>query len=543
MRRRRLETVLSIDLRSLACFRIGLAALLLADLAVRLGDFTAHYTELGILPRATLLASPEGAGLRYVSLHLWSAAPAWTALLFALAFAAGAMLLVGWRTRLATVASWLLLVSLQNRNPLVVYGGDNALVLLLFWSMLLPLGARLSLDARAGRAPGGSSVFTVAGAGLLLQIACIHGVSALHKRGAEWLVDGTAIFYALHQDQFARPLGVLIRDWDAVTRLLTHGTMVLEVLGPILLFVPFAFPTLRLVAVAGFVGLHLGIGLSLDLIHFSWISILTMVPFLPAEVFDRAPGPLRRGAASANPPFAPTRAATALAAAALAFVLAWNVISLRDEWIDGVAARPFLALSLAPAHLLRLGQRWSMFSPHPPRQTRWNVVRGIRADGSQVDLLREIDAPPSFDKPVAPADYYPSRRWERVFANGPDDPHVDAHRALAAYYCRRFAGRHPEGPPLERVVIFSRDERNTAGAPPELRPPRRLAQYRCHPAQSGRDRDRRGRFPDRPGSGDPRPAGAAACPPGHELLTRRFFRENPVRADVAQLVERRIRNA
>jgi hypothetical protein len=40
---KKLEEMFGLDLRSLALFRIGLAIILLADLAIRAGDLTAHY--------------------------------------------------------------------------------------------------------------------------------------------------------------------------------------------------------------------------------------------------------------------------------------------------------------------------------------------------------------------------------------------------------------------------------------------------------------------------------------------------------------------
>src|SRR5262249_18408003 len=49
----------------------------------------------------------------------------------------------GFQTRLATIASWVLLVSLQNRNPFVYHSGDELLRLLLFWGCFF-------LSARAG---------------------------------------------------------------------------------------------------------------------------------------------------------------------------------------------------------------------------------------------------------------------------------------------------------------------------------------------------------------------------------------------------------
>ncbi len=52
---RYLERAYGLDLRSLALFRIGLAALILGDLIWRARDLRAFYTDFGVLPRAVLL--------------------------------------------------------------------------------------------------------------------------------------------------------------------------------------------------------------------------------------------------------------------------------------------------------------------------------------------------------------------------------------------------------------------------------------------------------------------------------------------------------
>ena len=60
------------------------------------------------------------------------------ALLFLVAAAGAGALLLSYRTRLATLLSWVLLVSVQNRNPLLGQGGDDLLRMLLFWGLFLP---------------------------------------------------------------------------------------------------------------------------------------------------------------------------------------------------------------------------------------------------------------------------------------------------------------------------------------------------------------------------------------------------------------------
>jgi hypothetical protein len=105
------------DLRSLATFRIVLALLVLADLANRATDISAHYTDAGIMPRTVLveqLLSPWA-----FSLNLMNGGRLFQALLFGVAALAAFGMLVGYRTRLMTFVVWVLLLSIQVRNPLV----------------------------------------------------------------------------------------------------------------------------------------------------------------------------------------------------------------------------------------------------------------------------------------------------------------------------------------------------------------------------------------------------------------------------------------
>jgi len=120
----------SVDLRALAAFRIGLGALVIADLLLRSRSLTAFYTDYGVLPRRAFFSDYSG----NYSLHALSGEPWAVGLLFALAGAFALALVVGYRTRLVTLVSWVLLVSLHARNPMVLNSGDTLLRMLLFWS-------------------------------------------------------------------------------------------------------------------------------------------------------------------------------------------------------------------------------------------------------------------------------------------------------------------------------------------------------------------------------------------------------------------------
>jgi hypothetical protein len=70
-------------------------------------------------------------------------------------------------------------------------------------------------------------------------------------------------------------------------RWMTHGSLWLETLGPVLLFLPFNVGLQRLVAVGLFVMFHMGLGLSLELGNFPWVCMVAWIAILPGSFWDR----------------------------------------------------------------------------------------------------------------------------------------------------------------------------------------------------------------------------------------------------------------
>src|SRR5262249_13883565 len=148
----RMREVLGLDLRALAALRMLAALLLLASLADRLRDFTSFYTNAGVLSETI---ARNGArfepwdGVSWLHPFAWLPDPCGSACLFVIAALAAVFLLVGRQTPPACFLAWVMLTGIDNRNPLVIDGGDDLLRMLLFWGMFLPLSARWSVDARA----------------------------------------------------------------------------------------------------------------------------------------------------------------------------------------------------------------------------------------------------------------------------------------------------------------------------------------------------------------------------------------------------------
>ena len=290
-RRRVYEKVMDVfgaDLRSLAVFRVVVALLVLADLASRATDLSAHYTDNGVLPRTVLVE--EVLNPWAFSLNLMNGQALFQALLFGVAALAALGMLVGYRTRLMTVVVWVVLLSIQWRNPLVGGADGPLLRLLLFWGMFLPLGAYWSVDralkgAQRRLSPRFLSVATV---GLFMQIAFVYWFTAALKSGRDWREDGTAIYYALSIDQIATPIGQYLLNFPELLKVMTLGTFGLEALGPLFLFFPFFTGPVRTAAVLAFMSLHFGIWLTMDIGIFPWISAFCMVCFLPTWFWEKA---------------------------------------------------------------------------------------------------------------------------------------------------------------------------------------------------------------------------------------------------------------
>src|SRR5579863_5761352 len=98
------------DPRPLALFRILLGLAVLHDLVDYTRDFRAFLGDHGMLPRA-VLREPYA-----WSLFDWAGGPVSSVVLFACGVAAVALFTLGLWTRPATIASWLFVVSLHNRN-------------------------------------------------------------------------------------------------------------------------------------------------------------------------------------------------------------------------------------------------------------------------------------------------------------------------------------------------------------------------------------------------------------------------------------------
>ncbi|MFD4226489.1 HTTM domain-containing protein [Streptomyces sp. NPDC058545] len=121
---------------------------------------------------------------------LWHDGRLWFEIVYVAAIAASVMLLLGWRTRTASLLFMIGVLALQNRTPFVGNGGDNVIHIMAIYLVFTRCGqvwsldARRSADDRDGGRDGGRDVVGIVMWALFTAVLTL--VTALGKLSTGW---------------------------------------------------------------------------------------------------------------------------------------------------------------------------------------------------------------------------------------------------------------------------------------------------------------------------------------------------------------------
>ena len=281
-----------IDLRTLAVFRVAIAAVLCGDMIERLIHVRMYYSDDGILPSMGL-DQIFGASVKWTSLHYHTGGSVWLqGLMIAVGVVAALAMCVGYRTRLMTILSWLLFISLNRRVSSMCSGGDDLMRLMLFWSIFLPLGARWSLDAikqnRTGNPLGSDQqhFFSAGTVAILLQLGYVYVFTAIFKVLSPTWSAGTAVQVALQYELHVRPLGLWLNGQTQLLSVITYATLIVEFFVPFLVFSPVKNALARWIGVVTMLSFHLGILLCMRIGIFPFVCMACWLIYVPGETWD-----------------------------------------------------------------------------------------------------------------------------------------------------------------------------------------------------------------------------------------------------------------
>lgn len=463
--RRGLARRIGVDARALAALRISLGLLVVGDVVLRWFNLVDFYTDAGTLPREALFELYPGLGS--LSIHAISGAVWVQASLFFVTTVVAAALAVGYCTRLATVGSLLLLVSLYARNPVVLNAGDALLIHLLLWGVFLPLGRRWSVDALRATTPDGvDPIATVASAGLLLQVVIVYTVNAAFKLRHDVWLGGDALRQVFELDRLTVRLGPALAQSPLLLEGLNWLWLAMVISSVLLILLT---GRRRALFASLFVAMHLGMFLTLRLGCFPLVSVAGLLPFLPAGVWDGLEAQLSDAAGrvrdangwrdrlqltpgdrtesadgnggpgrSGSRPWA-GRLASVAAAVLLVLVLGWNAATL--GYVD--TPRP-VESAVDPSQY-----RWDMFATGGG-DDGWYVVPGELESGRRVDAFHGSAV--RWDRPPDVAAMYPSHRWLVYLVKLQRPGYADHRNYFAEYLCRTWNSRHKDD--LVRLTVY-----------------------------------------------------------------------------------------
>ncbi|MCX7105329.1 MAG: HTTM domain-containing protein [Methylococcales bacterium] len=266
----------SIDARQYAALRIAFGGLSVVYLLGLLPYVETQFSGLGWLRDIQQIAVQNGGSWSLFFIQVGAQATTLAYAIVWMGIIAAFMLMIGWKSRLAAAITWLVWVSLWNRNPLLLDGDDAILKLMCFYLMLSSCGNCWSVDACLHIKPQQVSVWPLRL--IQFQIALIYFVSGWVKfHSPEWL-DGTIMQYVLIHPQYSRWDG-----WSFIDNPLLSGVL-LALAGFIrwweLLF-PFLLINARSRKISLLIGIlfHAGLLLTMNLRWFP-VIMLSLYPAL-----------------------------------------------------------------------------------------------------------------------------------------------------------------------------------------------------------------------------------------------------------------------
>jgi len=198
------------------------------------------------------------------------------------------LLLVGKFSRTSALVVFILLSSFHEKNPMVLNSGDTLMRLMLFYLFIAPSGKCLSLDSIKKRKNSTDSDYKEWIKGFIwprrliqIQLALVYLFAFLPKTGITWR-EGTAVYYFLANPHFARFNLEFLGNFIIFVQILTYGTLLIELLFPILIWFKFSR---KYMIIAG-ISLNAGILILSNITFFSLIMIVAHLAFIEPETIN-----------------------------------------------------------------------------------------------------------------------------------------------------------------------------------------------------------------------------------------------------------------
>ena len=199
-------------------------------------------------------------------------------------------LVLGLFTRVAAISAWLISFILAYTGKGTFYGMPIFIHVSLFYLIIFPSNAVLSLDARFRKGVRKEKVRSFTRKLLQIHMAVVYASSGLEKVVGEQWWNGEAIWRSLNMSLYMQYDMTWMAYYPFVPLLIGWGTLVLEIGYPILIWVP----RVRTIWMALTILLHIGIVLFMGLQLFGLIMIILNLGAFGPEVYKDIKGMMNK---------------------------------------------------------------------------------------------------------------------------------------------------------------------------------------------------------------------------------------------------------
>lgn len=458
---------LKLDLRSLALARILLGLVLIVDWFYRLTNSFDFYSDLGILPRGPSIS--QFSNPYFFSIFNMAGKPFYIYLLFLLGLLCYLGFTFGYKTKWSNILTWIFFVSLSARTPIVSHAGDDIVRLALFWFVFLPSHRFFSIDQalldsneKKQTDLNQTSILNIASLALMLQLLMMYFFTAILKWHPIWHTEGSAIYYALQLDQFLTLFGDMFKKLPyGFFQFMTWIVLFVEVVFPLLFFVPWKNSFFRWLMIVAFVGFHFGLFMVFRLGFFPWACMAYWAVFIPSDFWDHPKGRIFNGwlnrmmdaislklislskrYSNCIQPLRPSQnlelshwGVQILVSFFLIITIFWNYALLEKSGQNRIP-KPIEVIG----SVFRLHQQWSMFAPFPAMEDGWVITEGELFNGKKWDILN--DKPVNFEEPTKMSDMFKNTLWRKYLINIRSNEYKDYRLYLGRFICRLWNDRH-----------------------------------------------------------------------------------------------------
>jgi len=288
------RSVVGCNEKALALYRISLGTLLFIELILRFRFLHVFYSDEGTFPTRLLIPQIDSL-YRVICIHAFSGSMIYQQTLLSVQVALAFSLVIGYKTRIVTMLSWFLYLSLTLRNTWLNFILDRYFHYLLFYAMFLPTSNVWSMDCRreVKENKRNETIVTFATFAVKCQVLWIYLDAGLGKYNdplGGWTFNADplpALDTYLRHTVVARYMYALLKPIGL--RLLTPTAVYTELLACPITLIGSYFGNCKVVlsSIAVICSLHIGIAMTIrNTVLLSSVACAAWCVFLPPTKFD-----------------------------------------------------------------------------------------------------------------------------------------------------------------------------------------------------------------------------------------------------------------